>query len=103
MPDEVTSFLVDGVALVIAFSLLMLVLTPAIRRRDELLADYMVCEREVVLMDDRLHVPRSSRRFEYVMATLAGAAADAVRRGGPRICASGALRLPVAARPVGRP
>ena len=70
VPEQIASFLVDGLALGIAFSLLMLVLTPAIRRRDELLAEYMVCEREVVLMDDRLHVARSSRRFEYVMAAL---------------------------------
>jgi branched-subunit amino acid transport protein len=30
----------------------------------------MVCEREVILMDDRLGIPRSSRRLEYVMAAL---------------------------------
>jgi hypothetical protein len=70
VPEQIASFLVDGLALGIAFSLLMLVLTPAIRRRDELLAEYKVCEREVVLMDDQLQVARSSRRFEYVMAAL---------------------------------
>ncbi len=70
VPHEIASLLVDGLALVIAFSLLMFVLTPAIRRRDKLLADYTVCEREVVLMDDRLDVPRSSRRLEYIMAVL---------------------------------
>jgi hypothetical protein len=70
VPHEVTSLAIDALALAIAFPLLMLVLAPAIQRRDRLLAKYMVCEREVILMDDRLGVPRSSRRLEYVMAAL---------------------------------
>lgn len=70
IPDELANFVVNALALVIAFLLLMLVLAPAIHRRDRLLADHMVCEREVILMDDHLGVPRSSRRLEYVMATL---------------------------------
>jgi hypothetical protein len=45
--------------------MLMLVHAPAIHGRDKLLTEYMVCEREVILMDDRLRVPRSSRRLEY--------------------------------------
>jgi hypothetical protein len=70
VPHEVTSLAIDALALAIAFPLLMLVLAPAIQRRDQLLAEYMVCEREVILMDDRLAVPRSSRQLEYVMAAL---------------------------------
>ena len=69
-PDEVAAFLVDAVAVVLAFSLLMLVLAPAIRSRDKLLAAHQVCEREVILMDDRLAVRRSSRRLEYFLAGL---------------------------------
>jgi len=57
-------------ALVIAFALLMLALAPSIHRRDQLLAKHMVCEREVILMDTRLCVPRSSRRLEYLLAAL---------------------------------
>lgn len=70
VPDEIASFVIDALALMIAFPLLMLVLAPAIHRRDKLLADHMVCEREVILMDDKLDVPRCSRRLEYVMAAL---------------------------------
>ena len=70
VPNEVASLVIDALALMIAFPLLMLVLAPAIHRRDKLLAEYAVCEREVILMDDRLRVPRSSRRLEYVMAAL---------------------------------
>jgi hypothetical protein len=70
IPDEVTSLAVDAFAVAFAFCLLMFVLAPSIRRRDKLLALHEVCEREVVLMDDRLHVRRSSRRLEYFMAGL---------------------------------
>ncbi|MFL5936212.1 MAG: hypothetical protein ACJ74P_09820 [Gaiellaceae bacterium] len=70
VPDQVASYAVDALALGMAFSLLMLLLTPAIRRRDVLLADRRICEREAVLMDDVLHVRRSSRRLEYLLAGL---------------------------------
>ena len=70
VPDGLAEFVVNALALAIAFLLLMLVLTPAIHRRDLLLAKHTVCEREVILMDKRLGVPRSSRRLEYVMAGL---------------------------------
>jgi hypothetical protein len=70
VPNEVASLVIDALALAIALPLLMLVLAPAIHRRDRLLAKYKVCEREVILMDHRLQVPRSSRRLEYVMAAL---------------------------------
>lgn len=70
VPNEAASLAIDALALASAFALLMLVLAPAIHRRDLLLAKYKVCEREVILMDDHLQVPRSSRRLEYVMAAL---------------------------------
>jgi hypothetical protein len=70
VPHELASLVIDAVALMITFPLLMLVLWPAIHRRDELLARYKVCEAEVILMDDRLRVPRRSRRIEYVLAGL---------------------------------
>jgi hypothetical protein len=70
VPNEAASLAIDALALSIALALLMLVLAPAIHRRDVLLAEYKVCEREVILMDDHLRVPRSSRRLEYVMAAL---------------------------------
>jgi hypothetical protein len=70
VPDGLAEFVVNALALAVAFLLLMLVLTPAIHRRDHLLAKHSVCEREVILMDTRLGVPRTSRRLEYVMAGL---------------------------------
>jgi hypothetical protein len=70
VPEELVDFVINALTLVIAFLLLMLVVAPAIHRRDRLLADHMVCEREVILMDELLRVPRSSRRVEYVMAAL---------------------------------
>ena len=70
VPGEVVSLVIDALALAVAFPLLMLVLAPAIHKRDRLLAKYRVCEREVILMDDSLQVPRRSRRLEYVMAAL---------------------------------
>jgi hypothetical protein len=68
--EAVASFIIDLLALAIAFPLLMLVLAPAIHRRDRLLSKYKVCEREVILMDDRLRTPRRSRWPEYLMAAL---------------------------------
>jgi hypothetical protein len=72
VPDQIASFVTNSLALAVAFVLLMLVLAPAIHRRDRLLARHEVCEREVILMDDHLgyKMGRSSRRFEYVMAAL---------------------------------
>ena len=72
VPNEVVTFVIDALALAITFPLVMLVLAPAIRKRDNLLSEHKVCEREVILMDDRLGVPRlrRSRRLEYVMAGL---------------------------------
>jgi hypothetical protein len=72
VPNEVVALVIDGLALFITFPLLMFALAPAIHRRDKLLAEYMVCEREVILMDDRLGISRlrRSRRLEYVMAAL---------------------------------
>jgi hypothetical protein len=70
MPAEVASLILDGLALTIAFSLLMVVLAPAIRRRDELLKKHKICEIEVALMDHELHEPRSSRGREYVLTGL---------------------------------
>jgi hypothetical protein len=70
VPNEVASLVLDALALMIAFPLLMLVLAPAIHRRDELLKEHEVCECEVILMDNRLRVPRSSRRREYVLTAL---------------------------------
>ncbi len=73
VPDEIASLILDGLALMVAFPLLMFVLAPAIHRRDELLRDHVVCEIEVVLMDERVRVPRSSRRREYVLTALPAA------------------------------
>ncbi len=69
VPDAIASLVVEGLALALAFSLVMFLLTPAIRRRDVLLKKHEVCEREVILMDDRLGVQRTSRRLEYFLAS----------------------------------
>ena len=45
VPDAIASLVVEGLALALAFSLVMLLLTPAIRRRDVLLKKHEVCER----------------------------------------------------------
>jgi hypothetical protein len=70
VPDGLAEFVVNALALAIAFLLLMLVLTPAIRRRDQLLAKHTVGAREVKFMDERLGVRQSSRGSEYAMALL---------------------------------
>jgi hypothetical protein len=71
LPGAVASFIGNAFALVIAFSLLMLLLMPAIYQRDRLLSSQEVCEREVILMKDRLGIGRPrSRRHEYVWAAL---------------------------------
>jgi hypothetical protein len=72
VPTEAASLVIDGLALLVAFPLLMFVIAPAIHKRDRLLAGEKVCEREVILMS-RIKAPRSSRRFEYVLAGLPAA------------------------------
>ena len=70
VPDEIEAYAPHAFALVIASSLLALVLAFGIHRRDQLLKDAKICEREVWMMDDFLQVRRSSRRWEYTWTAL---------------------------------
>jgi hypothetical protein len=69
VPEDAAGLIVDGLALATALTLLMVVLAPAILRRDRLLSANLVCEHEAVLLRS-LGLPRSSRRVEYLMAAL---------------------------------
>src|SRR5688572_22418357 len=79
----------EALALTIAFPLLMLALVLAIVRRDQLLAEHEVCEREMILMDDRLGVART----RILRRRPTRAAARAVWRGAIAVYVGRTVRL----------